>query len=57
MYSQTKPVTAAVLMTLFEDGAFMLNDPISKWLPEFANPKVQSLPRPKRARTRSGRRC
>lgn len=40
MYSQTKPVTAAVIMTLFEDGAFALNDPISKWLPEFANPLV-----------------
>src|SRR5262245_5880653 len=47
MYSQTKPVTAAVLMTLFEEGAFMLNDPISKWLPEFANPKVMDLPRSK----------
>ena len=40
MYSQTKPVTAAVIMTLFEEGAFALNDPISKWLPEFANPLV-----------------
>ena len=47
MYSQTKPITAAVVMALFEEGAFMLNDPISKWLPEFANPKVQSLPRSK----------
>jgi CubicO group peptidase (beta-lactamase class C family) len=47
MYSQTKPVTAAVLMTLFEEGAFMLNDPISKWLPEFANPKVQTWLRSK----------
>ncbi len=40
MYSQTKPVTAAVLLTLFEEGAFLLDEPISKWLPEFANPKV-----------------
>lgn len=45
MYSQTKPVTAAVLLSLFEDGAFMLNDPISKWLPEFANPMVVAYPR------------
>ena len=44
MYSQTKPITAAVLLSLFEDGAFMLNDPISKWLPEFANPKVVAYP-------------
>jgi len=40
MYSQTKPVTAAVLLTLFEEGAFLLDDPISKWIPEFAHPKV-----------------
>jgi CubicO group peptidase (beta-lactamase class C family) len=40
MYSQTKPVTAAVLLTLFEDGLFLLDEPVSKWIPEFANPKV-----------------
>ena len=40
MYSQTKPVTAVVLMSLFEQGAFFLNDPVSKWLPEFAQPQV-----------------
>ena len=40
MYSQTKPITAAVLMTLFEDGLFLLDEPVSKWIPEFANPKV-----------------
>ena len=40
MYSQTKPMTAAVILALFEDGAFLLDEPISKWLPEFANPKV-----------------
>ena len=27
MYSQTKPVTAAVLLTLFEEGAFLLDEP------------------------------
>jgi len=40
MYSQTKPVTAAVLMTLFEGGAFLLDEPVSKWIPECADPKV-----------------
>ena len=40
MYSQTKPVTAVVLMSLFEDGAFALNDPIARWIPEFANRQV-----------------
>ncbi len=40
MYSQTKPVTAAVVMSLFEDGAFFLDEPVSKWLPEFEKPRV-----------------
>lgn len=53
MYSQTKPVTAVVLMTLFEDGAFFLNDPVSKWLPEFAEPKV-NLHLPAQERVRGG---
>ncbi len=44
MYSQTKPITAAVLMTLFEDGLFLLDEPVSKWIPEFANPKVIAYP-------------
>src|SRR5215472_9063095 len=52
MYSQTKPITAAVLLTLFEEGAFLLNEPISKWIPEFANPKVVAYqPATERVRT------
>ena len=46
MYSQTKPVTAAVVMSLFEDGAFFLDEPVSKWLPEFENPCVAAYPGP-----------
>ena len=46
MYSQTKPVTAAVVMSLFEDGAFFLDEPVSKWLPEFENPRVAAYPGP-----------
>ena len=44
MYSQTKPVTAAVIMSLYEDGAFFLDEPVSKWLPEFAEPRVVAYP-------------
>lgn len=44
MYSQTKPITAVVTMTLFEEGLLFLDDPISKWLPEFANPQVVGYP-------------
>ena len=46
MYSQTKPVTAAVVMSLFEDGAFFLDEPVSKWLPEFEAPRVMAYPGP-----------
>jgi CubicO group peptidase (beta-lactamase class C family) len=42
IYSMTKPVTAVALMTLYEEGAFLLTDPVSKFLPEFANVQVWS---------------
>ena len=38
--SQTKAVTCAAVMMLFEEGKFLLEDPISKYIPEFRNPKV-----------------
>ncbi len=40
IYSMTKPVTGVALMSLFEKGAFQLDDPIAKYAPEFANMKV-----------------
>ncbi len=40
IYSMTKPVTGAALMTLYEEGKFELDDPLSKYAPEFANMKV-----------------
>lgn len=40
IYSMTKPVTGTALMTLFEKGAFQLDDPLSKYAPEFENMKV-----------------
>jgi CubicO group peptidase (beta-lactamase class C family) len=40
IYSMTKPVTGVALMKLFEEGKFQLDDPLSKYLPEFANVKV-----------------
>ena len=43
LYSQTKPMTAVVLMTLFEEGAFLLDEPVSKWIPEFAKPSVFAI--------------
>lgn len=38
--SMTKPIASVALMMLWEEGHFALDDPISKWMPEFANPLV-----------------
>lgn len=38
--SMTKPITSVAVMMLYEEGRFMLEDPISKYLPEFKNPRV-----------------
>ena len=40
IYSMTKPITSVAAMMLYEQGAFELTDPISKWIPEFAAPRV-----------------
>ncbi len=40
MASQTKAISVVALMTLFEEGKFQLDEPIKKYLPEFANPVV-----------------
>ncbi len=40
--SMTKPITSVALMMLWEEGKFQLNDPVSKFLPEFANQKVST---------------
>jgi CubicO group peptidase (beta-lactamase class C family) len=42
--SQTKAITSTAVMMLWEEGKFSLDDPISKFIPEFAHPVVfQSL--------------
>ena len=38
--SQTKAVTSVGIMMLFEEKKFLLDDPISKYLPAFRNPTV-----------------
>lgn len=38
--SQTKAITSTAVMMLWEEGHFKLDDPISKWIPEFKNPKI-----------------
>lgn len=38
--SQSKAITSTAVMMLWEEGKFRLDDPISKYIPEFKNPKV-----------------
>jgi len=40
--SMTKAITSVAVMTLYERGYFRLNDPIAKYLPEFADMRVVS---------------
>jgi CubicO group peptidase (beta-lactamase class C family) len=40
IYSMTKPIASVAAMTFWEEGAFQLNDPISRWLPAFADARV-----------------
>ena len=40
LFSLTKPVTAAAVMLLFQRGALDLADPVSKYIPGFADQKV-----------------
>jgi CubicO group peptidase (beta-lactamase class C family) len=37
MYSQTKAITTVALMTLFEQGKFQLDDPVSAYIPEMTD--------------------
>jgi CubicO group peptidase (beta-lactamase class C family) len=38
--SMTKPITAVAVLLLFEEGHFLLDDPIADYIPEFAHTKV-----------------
>ena len=40
LMSMTKPIVSTALMMLWEDGKFLLDDPISKWLPSYADKQV-----------------
>ena len=42
--SITKPITAAAVMLLVDDGLVALDDPIARWLPELASPQVVRTP-------------
>jgi CubicO group peptidase (beta-lactamase class C family) len=42
--SMTKPITSVAALMLMEEGKLSLDDPITKWAPEFANMKVLKSP-------------
>ncbi len=39
----TTPITYTALMILYDEGRFSLDDPVSKYIPEFSNPMVLKL--------------
>ena len=40
IYSMTKPITGVAMMMLYEQGKFSLDDPVTKFIPEFENLEV-----------------
>ena len=40
IYSQSKPITGVAMMILYQEGKWTLDDPVSKFIPEFAHLKV-----------------
>jgi CubicO group peptidase (beta-lactamase class C family) len=51
--SMTKPVTTVAALMLYEEGAFELKDPISKWIPSFENMQVYRSGNPAKPVTRA----
>ena len=43
LFSQTKAIVAVALMTLYEQGKFALDDPISKYIPGFSEEVLTSV--------------
>src|SRR5262245_21535551 len=43
MASMSKPVTGVAILILLEVGKLRLSDPVSRFIPEFKNPKVAML--------------
>jgi len=44
--SMSKPITSVAVMILYEEGRFLLNQPVSDFIPEFKNMKVLDPPYP-----------
>ncbi|MFJ7043060.1 serine hydrolase [Streptomyces sp. JV178] len=55
VYSMTKPVTSVAALILVEEGLLSLTDPVSRHLPEFAEPRVYESGEGAGIRTRPAR--
>src|ERR1051325_3955971 len=55
MASMSKPVTGVAILMLLEEGRLRLTDPVSRFIPEFRNPKVAMLKNPGGAGNGNGR--
>ena len=42
IYSMTKPITGVAMMMLFEEGKWQMDDPVTKFVPEFKNLRVMT---------------
>jgi CubicO group peptidase (beta-lactamase class C family) len=40
IYSMTKPITTVALMMLYEEGRFLLNDPVQRFIPRWKDQRV-----------------
>jgi CubicO group peptidase (beta-lactamase class C family) len=43
LWSNSKPITGVATMMLYEDGLLSLDDPVSKFLPTFKNPRLSNM--------------
>jgi CubicO group peptidase (beta-lactamase class C family) len=46
LYSMSKPITGVAMMILFEEGRWRLDDPVTRFVPEFKNLRVMTGPDP-----------
>ena len=53
--SMSKPITGVAVMMLVEEGKIRLNDPVSRFIPEFANLNKVAVPRPGASAAPQGR--
>ena len=42
IYSMTKPIVSVALLSLYEEGRFQLDDPVSRFIPSWADLRVWS---------------